>query len=168
MRTLIVLDDRNYDPSWPSIARYCVRAAVLQDGLVALLRSAKAGFFKFPGGGIDSGESHQDTLIRETREEAGLTIRPGSEKELGLVLERRRSMYCDEVFEQYSYYYLADVLPGRVEQQLEQHEKELGYELVWVDPRDAYEVDMTYAQTHPRARYLYREAYVLGKLAGIL
>ena len=165
MRTLVILDDMNYPAGLRVCRRYSVRAVIMCDGLVAMLRSGREGFFKFPGGGIENGENELDTLRRETREEAGLVIRKGSETELGLVIEKRKSHFQNAVFEQYSYYYFADALPGLVQPQPEQHEIDMEFSLVWVDPRDAQEVDLYYADHHPQSRFLYREAYVLGYLA---
>ena len=73
-----------------------------------MVRSRTAGFYKFPGGGIERGESHLDTLVRETKEEIGLSILPDSVRELGRVREIRRSIYHDcEIFDHTSYYYYA-------------------------------------------------------------
>ena len=76
MHVLKILDMRDYDPAWEKISREAVRAIILRDGRIALVRSLRNGFYKFPGGGIESGESHIDTLIRETPEETRLHVLP--------------------------------------------------------------------------------------------
>ena len=45
----------------------------------------KYDFYEFPGGGIEKGESFNDALIRETKEDAGLIIKPKSIKKFGYV-----------------------------------------------------------------------------------
>lgn len=60
-----------------------VTAAVIQiDGLVLLTRRAPgeklAGYWEFPGGKVDSGESLQSCLHRELLEELGVESTPGS------------------------------------------------------------------------------------------
>lgn len=47
-------------------------------------------WWEVPGGGIEAGESHVDTLVRELAEEAGLTIRPD---QVGAASWRRRSTF---------------------------------------------------------------------------
>jgi mutator protein MutT len=58
-----------------------VGAAVLRDGrLLAARRSAPAalaGGWEFPGGKVEPGESEDEALVRECREELGVTVVPG-------------------------------------------------------------------------------------------
>ena len=109
MKILRVFDDRNYDDRFSVFTREAVRAIILKDGLIALVRSDREGYYKFPGGGIEKGETHLQTLTRETFEETGLRVDPASVKEFGTVIERRRSIFGEkEIFEQRSYYYYAD------------------------------------------------------------
>ena len=39
-----------------------------------MVHSKIYNYYKFPGGGIDDGETKIDALIRETKEDTGLTI----------------------------------------------------------------------------------------------
>ena len=51
-----------------------------------MIYSANVGDYKFPGGGVDAGESHAQTLTREILEECGMSLRQiGSE--IGAVIE---------------------------------------------------------------------------------
>ena len=59
----------------------CV-GAIVRDGAGRLLlikrgHDPEAGFWSLPGGRIEPGESDTEALVREMREETGLTVRPG-------------------------------------------------------------------------------------------
>ena len=125
MPVLFVYDDANYDPAWTLHRRDAVRSIIVRGSTVAMVKSATKGFYQFPGGGIDTGESHEQALARETLEEAGLVICPQSVRPFGIVRERRASQFAPEtIFDQTSYYYLADAEPDVHPQVLENYEKE--------------------------------------------
>ena len=66
-----------------------------------MVYSQKYDYYKFPGGGIETGEGHNTALIREVLEETGLKIIPDSIKEYGYVLHIQKSTYNEyEIFEQ--------------------------------------------------------------------
>lgn len=60
---------------------HVVAAIFVRDGRVLAARRAKhkaaAGFWEFPGGKVESGEDAREALIREIREELGVTIEVG-------------------------------------------------------------------------------------------
>ena len=74
MRELFDIVKNNFDPDGERFVRPSVRGIIIKDGKVALVHSLKYDYYKFPGGGIEPGESVIDALIRETAEEAGLTV----------------------------------------------------------------------------------------------
>lgn len=53
-----------------------VAAIILKDGAIALIERQRGGelYYLFPGGSVEAGESNEDALVREAREELGLTI----------------------------------------------------------------------------------------------
>lgn len=61
--------------------RIVVGAAIVHDGRVlAACRSAPAelaGYWEFPGGKVEDGESETDALVRECREEMGVEVAVG-------------------------------------------------------------------------------------------
>ena len=68
-------DARSY-PERPFLA---VSAAILRDGKVLLARRARGaatGLFSLPGGVVEIGETLTEAIMREVREETGLTIEP--------------------------------------------------------------------------------------------
>ena len=144
MRLIEIMDHKNYNQDWPIIERNAVRAIIRNKNKIALIKSYREGFYKFPGGGIEKGESHIDTLIRETQEETGLIIQEHSVKELGFFVEKRKSLFEEAIFLQHSYYYLADVEDKITETHLEGYEIDLDYRLEWIDLLDAILLNQTY------------------------
>lgn len=159
MKLIALFDEKNYKQR-SGIVREAVRAIIIKDGKVALVKSLKENHYKFPGGGIEFNESHIDTLIRETKEETGLIIKTDSIKECGFIHEMRKSIFNDDAFEQKSYYYFAEVKDEICEQELSEREKNLQYVLEWVDPVIAYNVDYKLGQDYNN-KFLLREACIL-------
>lgn len=65
-----------------------VRAAVIVDERILLVKEADDGGWALPGGWADVGESAGEAAVRETREEAGIEVRP--EKVIALYERERR------------------------------------------------------------------------------
>lgn len=58
--------------------RYAVFGLLIQDGQIATVRvSRDLAYHDLPGGAVEAGETEQQALIREFREETGLSVRPG-------------------------------------------------------------------------------------------
>lgn len=166
MPVLAVYEDCNYDPSWTRHVRHAVRSVICRDNTVAMVKSTTKGFYQFPGGGIDPGETHEQALIRETMEEVGLTVIPHTIRPLGIVKEVRSSQFAPQtIFDQTSYYYFADVEDEVHKQVLEDYEKDLGYKLEWVDMKKARNFNLHLCRTHNyRSKFVLREAEILGLL----
>ena len=166
MPVLLVYDDQNYDLSWHRHVRHAVRSVIVRGNRVAMVKSATKGFYQFPGGGIDPGETHEQALIRETMEEVGLTVIPSTIRPLGIVREVRSSQFAPEtIFDQTSYYYFADVEDEVHTQVLEDYEKDLGYTLEWVDMKKARNFNLHLCRTHNyKSKFVLREAEILGLL----
>lgn len=158
----LIYDEKNYNPEWERVVRKAVRGIILRGDRIALIKSYKEGFYKFPGGGIEEGETQLETLIREVREEAGLQIIPDSVREFGTMREVRAGLFGEEIFDQTSYFYLADVEEQTIEQDLDKYEEELGYELVWIKICEAYETNMKIEKEKKyQTTFLLRESCVL-------
>src|ERR1700751_3976678 len=69
--------------TYPTRPYLAVSAAVFRDGRVLIVRRGRPpahGLYTLPGGGVELGETLEQAVIREVREETGLAIAP-----LGLV-----------------------------------------------------------------------------------
>jgi 8-oxo-dGTP diphosphatase len=73
--TITRTESRTY-PTRPYLA---VSAAIFRDGRVLIVRRARPpshGVYTLPGGGVELGETLEQAVIREVREETGLDIEP--------------------------------------------------------------------------------------------
>jgi 8-oxo-dGTP diphosphatase len=63
-----------------SAVQHGVVAVIERDGRWLMIRRAEEviapGYWCFPGGGVEPGESSEQAIVREIREEIGLDIRP--------------------------------------------------------------------------------------------
>jgi 8-oxo-dGTP diphosphatase len=65
--------------SYPTRPYLAVSAAIFRDGRVLIVRRARPpahGLYTLPGGGVELGETLEQAVVREVREETGLQIRP--------------------------------------------------------------------------------------------
>ena len=85
MRKLFEMDKKDYDGCTHAFVRNSARSIIIRNGKVAMIYSRKYDYYKFPGGGIEKGETPEEAVIRETREEAGLILIPETIKEYGYV-----------------------------------------------------------------------------------
>ncbi len=76
MRMLFHMDKKDYGDCTHTFTRNSARSIVIRNGKIAMIHSRKYDYYKFPGGGIENGESPVEAMIRETREEAGLIVIP--------------------------------------------------------------------------------------------
>ena len=164
MRLLFTLDRGDYTEGKPVFSRPSARAIVIRDGRVAMVHSRKFRHYKFPGGGIEPGESREAALLREAREEAGLVLDPGSIRPYGFVHRIERGD-AEPIFLQDNFYYLASAT-AVVPQELDGYEAEEGYTLRWMEPRRAIEENKALTSVYKRKHHtmLLREAMVLERL----
>jgi 8-oxo-dGTP diphosphatase len=65
--------------TYPTRPYLAVSAAIFRDGRVLIVRRAQApakGIYTLPGGGVELGETLEQAVIREIREETALDIEP--------------------------------------------------------------------------------------------
>ncbi len=162
MRLLFDMDLHDYDACTHSFVRNSARSVILRDGKVAMIHSLKYDYYKFPGGGIENGESPVDAMIRETREEAGLVVIPESVREYGYVHRIQKSdSDPSECFVQDNFYYLCSALDDTVSQELDGYEAKESYRLEFIDPRTAIRKNRSASNTPYNRMMFEREARVL-------
>lgn len=108
MRLLFEIDRKDYDPNGDKFIRPSARGIIFRDGKLSVIYSRARNYCKFPGGGIEKGEDPVKALIREVKEETGLTVIPSSVKEFGYV-HRIQKGEREAMFVQDNYYYFCDV-----------------------------------------------------------
>jgi 8-oxo-dGTP pyrophosphatase MutT (NUDIX family) len=160
MQLLRVLDAGNYDASASKFVRSAVRAIIFKNGKLALVQSKKIGEYKFPGGGVEAGETYLAALIREVKEETGLTVIPSSVHEYGMTREIRADAIGGGIFEQNSYYYLCETEETVSGINLDAYEEEYGYNLKFVTVDEAISINACLLD-HVDAPWVNRELSVL-------
>lgn len=135
MRLLFEMDRRDYDGCTRRFVRNSARAIILREGRLAMVHSRKFDRYKFPGGGMEPGETPVAAMIRETREEAGLVVIPETVREYGYVHRIQKSdRDATECFVQDNFYYLCEAEREPISQHLDSYEAEECYALEFVTP----------------------------------
>lgn len=161
MRLLFNLDSKNYQEDYHVIYREASRAIIIKDNKIAMVKSLKEGFYKFPGGGIWENESQEDAVVREVLEETGLTLKKESIREYGYTLENRKSdVYENSIFSQKSFYFFADIEDYLLEQRLTDDERELEFVLEWIDLKEVHRLN-SLIEINKDNRFVERETKVL-------
>lgn len=154
------MDTKDYDPKGKAFIRPSVRGILIRNGRIAMVYSRKYNYYKFPGGGIEQGESLHQALLREVAEESGLQVLESTVREYGLV-HRVQKSDTKGIFIQDNYYFLCEAQQQVLSQKLDDYEAEEGFTLEYVDPFYAIEVNR-FADHGPKDQImLEREARVL-------
>ena len=140
MKELFKIDKQNYNKDGTVGKRPSVRGIIIKDSKVAMIHSLKYDYYKLPGGGIEHGETHEETLIREVREESGLIVKAESIQEFGYV-RRIEKGKVEDIFIQDNYYYLCEVDEVQVEQNLDDYEEKEQFVLEFVYPDYAIHIN---------------------------
>jgi 8-oxo-dGTP diphosphatase len=73
------MSDRTAERTYPTRPYLAVSAAIFRNGRVLIVRRGRPpahGLYTLPGGGVELGETLEEAIIREVREETGLEIAP--------------------------------------------------------------------------------------------
>ncbi len=159
LKELVLKQGINFDGR--TIYREAVRGIIIKDRTLLMIYSSKEGDYKFPGGGVNIGETYETALIREIREECGARVLSIND-EFGKVIEFDTPIDEDyDVFKMASFYYICDVDTNFGEQSLDQYEKDLGFEPRWVDIDKAISMNQMLIDSNNFPRWTPRETFVL-------
>ncbi len=144
-----------------TIHRTAVRGVILRGRNLLMIYSSNVDDYKFPGGGLDEGESHEAALRREVQEECGMSLaRVGDE--IGAVVEYNIPIEKDyDAFKMTSHYYQCEVEDGFGAQKLDGYERELGFKPVWVDIEEAIQSNKSLLHCDRIPEWLRREIFAL-------
>lgn len=138
MKLLFEMDKKDHADCKQDFVRNSARSIIISGKKLAMIHSIKYDYYKFPGGGIERGEDPVAAMVRETREEAGLVVKPETVREYGYVHRVQKSDKDPENrFVQDNFYYLCEAEDEAVAQCLDQYESEENFVLEFVDPQTA-------------------------------
>ncbi|MBR1739530.1 MAG: NUDIX domain-containing protein [Ruminococcus sp.] len=140
MKQLLLMDSHNYDESLPEIRRTAVRGIASVNGKILFVED-KFGVLKLPGGGQDEGETDEETLIREVREETGYNVIPESIRPFGSIEEKRLSTREEMIWHQYNNIYFCEVDPVPGECDYSEAEKAISMHLHPCTIEEAFEIN---------------------------
>ena len=144
-----------------TVHRTAVRAVIQRGRDLLLIFSAAMGDYKFPGGGVDAGEAHEQALRREVREECGAELSHFGE-EIGSVVEYNHAKDAGfEIFKMTSHYYRCEVMNGFGAQTLDGYERDLGFTPVWIAIDDAIRINKSLLASANPPEWLKREIFLL-------
>jgi len=160
VKKLKEFDRKDYSASFERNIRNCSRAIIINENKYAMLFSNKYKDYCFPGGGNESGETLEETLIREVREETGLIIIPQSIVEYGMTTEIRKDVFVDNIiYEKRDYYYICEVEKEIHQRKLTKGEIESQYILEYVSLD--YAINTNENESLIEQKYLEPEIYVM-------
>lgn len=149
-----------------SVSRYASRGVLIDDQLnVAMMYMSKHSLYKLPGGGIEAGETREEALLREIKEETGHEAE--IIYELGYIEEHK----CRNNFMQISYCFLAKARRSDSAASLSDSEKELGMVVTWMPVEEALDVmnkSLSACNDDSRKFMLYRDKTILEIAVGEL
>ena len=138
MKLLFEMDKKDHADCKQDFVRNSARSIIISGKKLAMIHSIKYDYYKFPGGGIECGEDPVAAMVRETREEAGLVVKPETVREYGYLHRVQKSDKDPENrFVQDNFYYLCEAEDEAVAQCLDQYESEENFVLEFVDPQTA-------------------------------
>lgn len=119
-----------------AVRRISARGVCIRNGKALMIKYKWPGY-GFAGGGIEKGETLEETVAREFQEEIGCTVTKVG-KFLLSVTERTTSViHPGKYFEQVNLYYECEVANAPCTTQTTQEEADREYECIWVDLSEA-------------------------------
>lgn len=149
------------------VRREAVRALIRRGDRLLMVHSTVTGDYKFPGGGIEAGESLAEALVREVREECGFAVLSMTHTPSIVVEERRPAQGFGALLSMRSSYHECVVDHDQEHpRDLDADEAALGFESVWVTVEDAVRVNAEVLAGGAAQPWVSRELAVLRTLGG--
>lgn len=148
--------------------RESIRAIIMKENNILMVYSNK-GDYKFPGGGREQGETHEQTLMREVQEETGYIVNKVDYK-MGVIVERDFDEFeAGSIFEMTSYYYLCEVTGEKTSQKLDDYEAKLAFCPVWINIDEAISKNelLLFNRKQDNNTWLIRESLALKEIKRI-
>lgn len=138
----ILIDGKDYNKSWPIDKRVASRGIIFINGKLIMNRAICEGLprYMFPGGGVESGESLQDALIREVKEETGYMVIPSTISHWGTITNKTSNVEYnqkEEIHIGISEYFTASVNPIKGKTEMTQSEIMSGQYCCQISVKDA-------------------------------
>ncbi len=143
--------------------RVAVRAVIGRDDRLLMVRSGDAGDVKFPGGGVEPGETDAHALVREVSEECGRVV-TGIGGVALVALEHRVAREPGAMFRMTSRYYRCQVADQQHALRLDPYERDLGLRPVWITVAEAIVVNREVVAGGSAQTWVERETRVLEHL----
>lgn len=140
--------------------RTAARGVILRAGQLLMVHT-DTGDYKFPGGGVESGESLEDALAREILEETGHKV--VDKVSLWAVVHERRKGQTADILEMDSLYFFCQVDDSSLPLRLDDYEAQELFRPVWVSPEQALAANRG-LQGHTYTPWLDREVMILETL----
>lgn len=166
-KELFLIDNLNLEGK--AFHRNAVRGIITVDAKILLIYSQVNGDFKFPGGGIEGNETHEEALQREVAEECGLQVE-SVDNFLGHIIEydepQKESF---DYFKMDSYYYKCTVKDYNIGNlKLDSYENKLRFFPRWVTITEAINTNkQVMARQKPYPRWTKRDTLFLEYITGL-
>jgi len=160
-------DKKDYD-CLPHVDKNAVKAIIIAKGKIGLIHFKNDNIYDFPGGGIENGETVNEALIREIKEEAGAVVKPSSIKafEPGKYLMIYKDNRSNEIIKRYFNYYFCEIEDEYAAPQLTEHETETGQQFVFIPMDEALSANELYLQQG--LHWVENPTYILRLLKNII
>ena len=156
-----IFRDPDANPNGTTVERQAVRAIILSGKQLLLVYSPVAREYKFPGGGVDNGETLETALGREVLEECGARL-TRIVREIGAIVEYDHAKEPEfETFKMTSHHFLCEADAFVAPQALEGYEVRLAFEPRWVELEDALALNKSRLELPDPSPWLDREIFML-------
>ena len=152
MKTIEIIGD-NYFGKYNRTRTAC-RSIIIKDNKILLSYEEKNNIYMIPGGGLESNETKEECVIRETKEETGFIIKPSEcLLELNEYYENAKYVSC---------YFFGEII-STCDRHLTDREKEANMIPVWVDIDETINIFSKYEEyrnINEMNRGLYQREYI--------